>query len=214
MAGRNLSIGTLFHLQKTMMNVAPTTKVNTADGIIDSRHPKNNDSTSSHRSYNNHLTNMTESVASMRANGFSPAPATNAANATSRPRIVSIPEDPAADITIKLLSSSSSTIEEDDERKPRVLDDKQFAASEMHERIVARGRVGLTSLVKNRNRTEKENSAKKKLKTTLKTLQKEKDNDGHIATILDVTSNGNDLIGSPMINSQDCLDLVMELYED
>ena len=60
-----------------------------------------------------------------------------------------------------------------------------------------------------------ENSAKKtRLKTTLKTLQKEKDNDGHIATILDVTSNGNDLIGSPMINSQDCLDLVMELYED
>jgi len=60
-----------------------------------------------------------------------------------------------------------------------------------------------------------ENSAKKtRLKTTLKTLQKEKDNDGHIATILDVTSNGNDLIGSPMIDSQDCLDLVMELYQD
>ena len=54
----------------------------------------------------------------------------------------------------------SSSIEDDDERKPRALDDKQFAASEMHERIVARGRVGLTSFVKNRNRTEKENSAK------------------------------------------------------
>ena len=151
MAGRNLPIGTLFHLQKTMMNVAPTTKVNTADGIIDSRHPKNNDSTSSHRSYNNHLTNMTESVASMRANGFSPAPATNAANATSRPRIVSIPEDPAADIIIEL-SSSSSSIEEDDERKPRVLDDKQFAASKMYERIVSRGRVGLTWRIAQRRR--------------------------------------------------------------
>jgi hypothetical protein len=201
MAGGQLPIRTLFHLQKTMMNVAPTTKVNTADGIIDLRHPKNNDSRSSHRSYNNRLTNMTESAASMRANVFSPAPATNAANAanaTSRPRIVSIPKDPAADIIE--LSSSSSSIEEDDERKPRALDDKQFAASKMYERVVDRGRVGLTSLVKNLNRTEKEDSAKKRLKTTLKTLQKEKDNDGHIATILDVTSNGNDLIGSPMID--------------
>jgi hypothetical protein len=212
MAGGQLPIATLFHLQKTMMNVAPTTKVNTADGIIDLRHPKNNDSRSSHRSYNNRLTNMTESAASMRANVFSPAPATNAANATSRPRIVSIPKDPAADIIE--LSSSSSSIEEDDERKPRALDDKQFAASKMYERVVDRGRVWLTSLVKNRNRTEKEDSAKKRLKTTLKTLQKEKDNDGHIATILDVTSNGNDLIGSPMIDSQDCLDWVMELYQD
>ena len=159
---------------------------------------------------------MTESAASMRANVFSPAPATNAANAanaTSRPRIVSIPENRVADIIE--LSSSSFSIEEDDERKPRALDDKQFAASEMYERVVSRGRGELTSLVKNRNnRTEKENSAKKRLKTTLKTLQKEKDNDGHIATILDVTSNGNDLIGSPMIDSQDCLDLVMELYQD
>ena len=96
---------------------------------------------------------MTESAASMRANGFSPAPATNAANAanaTSRPRIVSIPENRVADIIE--LSSSSFSIEEDDERKPRVLDDKQFAASKMYERIVSRGRVGLTWRIAQRRR--------------------------------------------------------------
>jgi len=202
-----------------MMKAAPSTKVKTADGtIIDLRCPPKKDgmnTTTSYRQYNNHLTTMASgsSAQPMHENQFLPPPLSESARSEKilHPHIVSITRDRAEIID---LSSSSSSMEGDDERKLPALDNKEFAASKMHDRILSRGRKELTNLVKNRNRTDDEETAKKKLKTAVKTLQKEKCSGEHIATILDVTSNGNDLIESPMINSQDCLALVMDLYED
>ena len=204
LAGGNLPISTLFQLQESCLNVAPSTKVKTANGVIDMRHPKSNPLVSSHRLYNNRLTTMSGCAANHAASTIS-----------NRPNMVSIPDMATARDIIELSSSSSSSLEgiEEDTRKHHALDDTQFAASQMHERILARGRVQLTSLVKNRNRTDKENSTKEKLKATVETLQREKDSGEHIATIFNVTSNGIDLFDSPVIDSQNCLDLVMDLFD-
>ena len=48
LAGGNLPISTLFQLQESCLNVAPSTKVKTANGVIDMRHPKSNPLVSSH----------------------------------------------------------------------------------------------------------------------------------------------------------------------
>ena len=200
------------------MKAAPSTKVKTAHGIIDLRCPPQKDGTNttkSFRQYNNRLTTMASDSSALPMDVNQSFPALLSENARSEtishPHIVTIARDRCEIID---LSSSSSSMEVDDERKRPALDNKEFAASEMYERIISRGRTELTNLVKNRNRTGDEESAKKKMKRTVKTLQKEKCSGEHIATILDVTSNGDDLTASPMINSQDCLALVMDLYED
>lgn len=231
-AGGNLPITTQFNLQETMLKVSNLTKVKTANGIIDLRYP-NTDATmtSTHRVHNNHLTAMTGNAATMHSN--LPVRSNNVGSEmTLHPHIVSIPgggSDPTEIIELssssssleeydarktRALSSSSSSMEEYDARKPRALNDTHFAASNMHARIISRVRKDLTSLVRNKDRTEEEEIAKKKLKITVKTLQKEKESGDHIATILDVTSDGHDLITSPMIDSQDCLELVMDLHAD
>mmetsp|Transcript_4354 Transcript_4354/g.5012 ORF Transcript_4354/g.5012 Transcript_4354/m.5012 type:complete len:631 (-) Transcript_4354:116-2008(-) len=212
--GGNLPITTVFGLQKTMLQVAPTTKVKTPNGIVDMRHPKNNSSLSTHRLNNNRLTTMNGSASSMTANVVALTATTptneNAVSTAFRPRFVSIPESETIE-----LSSTSSSVEEEDARKPPALDNVQVAASNMHDRIVKRARTQLTSLVQNRNRTNEENIKKKRLRKTVQTLVKENKEKGeHMATILDVTSNGKDLIQSPIIDSQDCLDYVMDLYDD
>jgi len=213
-AGGNLPITTQFNLQETMLKVSNSTKVKTANGIIDLRYP-NTDATmtSTHRVHNNHLTAMTGNAATMHSN--LPVRSNNVGSEmTLHPHIVSIPGGGSDPTEIIELSSSSSSMEEYDARKPRALNDTHFAASNMHARIISRVRKDLTSLVRNKDRTEEEEIAKKKLKITVKILQKEKESGEHIATILDVTSDGHDLITSPMIDSQDCLELVMDLHAD
>ena len=52
------------------------------------------------------------------------------------------------------------------------------------------------------------------MRTVVKKLRSEIETGNQISTILDITSNGNDLICKDKVDSPECLELLIDFYED
>ena len=83
------------------------------------------------------------------------------------------------------------------------------AALNMFERVLSHACSEIAAVL-HRNRVDEDIERKRKLKKTVRFLREEKKKARHRDCILDVTDNGKNLIIDPIIESKDCLELVME----
>jgi len=142
-------------------------------------------------------------------------PSTMTIYMTSLVKAASIPN------TIDMTSSSSSNSmqSKDSSCETPTLQPEEVKANlakVMSERVLTCARTNLTSLLKmGKKRSEEEDEEKKEMNTVVKKIRSEMENGSLVATMLDITSNGNDLVNKEdTVESQECLKLLLDFYED